>query len=79
MPSHLFYRSVRKPSHGLTKQIVAAYEHYCVSNSLHPDVFPASREMEAGVVATYLRLVALLTSSNGATLTPASQKVQQSH
>ena len=79
MPSHLFYKSVRKPSRGLTELIVAAYERYCVSNSWHPDVFPAIREMEAGVVATFLRSVALLISSNGVTLTPTSQKVQQPH
>ncbi|KAJ3528090.1 hypothetical protein NM688_g8039 [Phlebia brevispora] len=40
----------------LTKIIVAAYERYCVSNPLHPDVFPTIRKMEAEVVAMCLRM-----------------------
>ncbi|KAL0575549.1 Dihydrosphingosine phosphate lyase [Marasmius crinis-equi] len=40
----------------LTKVIVAAYSRYCVSNPLHPDVFPAVRKMEAEIVAMCLRL-----------------------
>ncbi|KAF9446347.1 PLP-dependent transferase [Macrolepiota fuliginosa MF-IS2] len=40
----------------LEKIIVAAYERYCVSNPLHPDVFPAVRKMEAEIVAMTLRL-----------------------
>ncbi|KAJ6521913.1 pyridoxal phosphate-dependent transferase [Mycena vulgaris] len=36
--------------------IVAAYEKYCVSNPLHPDVFPAVRKMEAEIVAMTLQL-----------------------
>jgi sphinganine-1-phosphate aldolase len=39
----------------LTALIVAAYERYCVSNPLHPDVFPTVRKMEAEVVAMCLR------------------------
>jgi sphinganine-1-phosphate aldolase len=30
----------------LEKVIVAAFQRYCVSNPLHPDVFPAVRKME---------------------------------
>jgi len=40
----------------LEKVIVAAYQRYCVSNPLHPDVFPAIRKMEAEIVAICLRL-----------------------
>jgi glutamate/tyrosine decarboxylase-like PLP-dependent enzyme len=40
----------------LEKIIVAAYERYCVSNAIHPDVFPAVRKMEAEIVAMCLKL-----------------------
>lgn len=40
----------------LEKIIVAAYSKYCVSNPLHPDVFPAVRKMEAEIVAMTLRM-----------------------
>ena len=40
----------------LTKVIVAAFDRYCVSNPLHPDVFPAVRKMEAEIVAMCLRM-----------------------
>lgn len=36
--------------------IVAAFERYCVSNPLHPDVFPAIRKMEAEIVAMCLKM-----------------------
>ncbi|KAG6820278.1 hypothetical protein H0H93_002890 [Arthromyces matolae] len=38
------------------KIIVEAYKRYCVSNPLHPAVFPAVRKMEAEIVAMCLRL-----------------------
>ena len=47
------------PSDGgddLQKVIVAAFERYCVSNPLHPDVFPAVRKMEAEIVSMVLRM-----------------------
>lgn len=40
----------------LTKIIVAAYSRYCVSNPLHPEVFPAVRKMEAEIVAMCLKM-----------------------
>ena len=40
----------------LQKVIVAAFDRYCVSNPLHPDVFPAVRKMEAEVVSMVLNL-----------------------
>ncbi|KAG6817495.1 hypothetical protein H0H87_008120 [Tephrocybe sp. NHM501043] len=40
----------------LEKVIVQAYQRYCVSNPLHPDVFPAIRKMEAEIVAMCLKL-----------------------
>ncbi|RPD57568.1 PLP-dependent transferase [Lentinus tigrinus ALCF2SS1-7] len=40
----------------LQKIIVAAFDRYCVSNPLHPDVFPAVRKMEAEVVAMVLKM-----------------------
>ncbi|KAG5639034.1 hypothetical protein H0H81_007647 [Sphagnurus paluster] len=40
----------------LQQVIVQAYERYCVSNPLHPDVFPAVRKMEAEIVSMCLRL-----------------------
>ncbi|KZT29117.1 PLP-dependent transferase [Neolentinus lepideus HHB14362 ss-1] len=36
--------------------LVAAFQRYCVSNPLHPDVFPAIRKMEAEIVAMCLRM-----------------------
>ena len=40
----------------MERVIVAAFQRYCVSNPLHPDVFPAVRRMEAEVVAMCLRM-----------------------
>ncbi|KAF7357677.1 Sphinganine-1-phosphate aldolase [Mycena venus] len=40
----------------MERVIVAAYAKYCVSNPLHPDVFPAIRKMEAEIVAMTLKL-----------------------
>ncbi|RDB16698.1 Sphingosine-1-phosphate lyase [Hypsizygus marmoreus] len=40
----------------LEKVIVQAYQRYCVSNPLHPDVFPAIRKMEAEIVSMVLNL-----------------------
>ncbi|KAH0589554.1 hypothetical protein H2248_005289 [Termitomyces sp. 'cryptogamus'] len=36
--------------------IVQAYQRYCVSNPLHPSIFPAVRKMEAEIVAMCLKL-----------------------
>jgi sphinganine-1-phosphate aldolase len=47
----------------MERVIVAAYAKYCVSNPLHPDVFPAVRKMEAEIVAMTLKL---FNNSNGA-------------
>ena len=40
----------------MQKVIVAAFDRYCVSNPLHPDVFPAVRKMEAEIVAMCLKM-----------------------
>ena len=40
----------------LSKLIVTAYARYCVSNPLHPDVFPAIRKMEAEIVSMCLKM-----------------------
>ncbi|KAI0630423.1 PLP-dependent transferase [Trametes polyzona] len=40
----------------MQKVIIAAMERYCVSNPLHPDVFPAIRKMEAEIVAMVLKM-----------------------
>ncbi|KAJ2922577.1 hypothetical protein H1R20_g14529, partial [Candolleomyces eurysporus] len=40
----------------LQKIITTAYDRYCVSNPLHPDVFPAVRKMEAEIVAMVLKI-----------------------
>lgn len=40
----------------MEKVLVAAFQRYCVSNPLHPDVFPAVRRMEAEIVAMCLRM-----------------------
>ncbi|KAG6868392.1 hypothetical protein C0993_003808 [Termitomyces sp. T159_Od127] len=40
----------------LENVIVQAYQRYCVSNPLHPSVFPAIRKMEAEIVAMCLKL-----------------------
>ncbi|KAH9985342.1 PLP-dependent transferase [Russula vinacea] len=61
-PSHTDYRDGRLSGavyHGgddMEKVLVAAFQRYCVSNPLHPDVFPAVRKMEAEVVAMCLRM-----------------------
>lgn len=40
----------------LSKIIVTAYSRYCVSNPLHPEVFPAVRKMEAEIVSMVLKM-----------------------
>jgi sphinganine-1-phosphate aldolase len=40
----------------IEKIIVAAFQRYCVSNPLHPDVFPAVRKMDAEVVSMVLNM-----------------------
>jgi sphinganine-1-phosphate aldolase len=40
----------------MEKVLVAAFQRYCVSNPLHPDVFPAIRKMEAEIVSMCLRM-----------------------
>ncbi|KAI0829854.1 PLP-dependent transferase [Trametes gibbosa] len=40
----------------MQKVIITAMERYCLSNPLHPDVFPAIRKMEAEVVAMVLKM-----------------------
>ncbi|KAM5534548.1 hypothetical protein V8D89_011752 [Ganoderma adspersum] len=50
----------------IQKVIVAAFERYCVSNPLHPDVFPAVRKMEAEIVAMCLKMY---NNPNGAGVT----------
>lgn len=35
---------------------MSAFQKYCVSNPLHPDVFPAIRKMEAEIVSMCLRM-----------------------
>ena len=40
----------------MQKVIVAAFDKYCLSNPLHPDVFPAVRKMEAEIVAMVLKM-----------------------
>ncbi|KAN0111467.1 PLP-dependent transferase [Russula decolorans] len=61
-PSHADYREGKLSGavyHGgddMEKVLVAAFQRYCVSNPLHPDVFPAIRKMEAEIVAICLRM-----------------------
>lgn len=52
----LMARSISDGGDDLETVIVSAYQRYCVSNPLHPDVFPAIRKMEAEIVAMCLRL-----------------------
>jgi sphinganine-1-phosphate aldolase len=40
----------------MERVLVAAFQRYCVSNPLHPDVFPAIRKMDAEIVAMCLRM-----------------------
>jgi sphinganine-1-phosphate aldolase len=51
----------------MQKLAVAAFERYCVSNPLHPDVFPAIRKMEAEVVSMCLNMYS---NPNGAVRDP---------
>ncbi|KAI0268820.1 PLP-dependent transferase [Gloeopeniophorella convolvens] len=61
-PSHTNYKDGKLSGavyHGgddMEQVLVSAFQRYCVSNPLHPDVFPAVRKMEAEVVAMCLRL-----------------------
>ena len=50
----------------MQKVIVSAFDRYCVSNPLHPDVFPAVRKMEAEIVAMVLKMY---NNPNGAGVT----------
>ncbi|KAJ8472727.1 hypothetical protein ONZ51_g8322 [Trametes cubensis] len=60
--SHVDWRNGRVSGavyHGgkdMEKVIIAAMERYCLSNPLHPDVFPAVRKMEAEIVAMVLKM-----------------------
>ncbi len=51
-----YYPSCVDGGEDLQKVIVAAFDRYCVSNPLHPDVFPAVRKMEAEIVAMVLKM-----------------------
>ncbi|KAI0001270.1 PLP-dependent transferase [Russula compacta] len=61
-PSHTDYRDGKLSGavyHGgddMERVIVAAFQRYCVSNPLHPDVFPAIRKMDAEIVAMCLQM-----------------------
>ncbi|KAF8479994.1 hypothetical protein F5888DRAFT_1629038, partial [Russula emetica] len=61
-PSHTDYREGKLSGavyHGgddMEKVLIAAFQRYCVSNPLHPDVFPAIRKMEAEIVVICLRM-----------------------
>ncbi|KAF8496395.1 hypothetical protein F5888DRAFT_1614671, partial [Russula emetica] len=64
-PSHTDYRegklsgAVYRAHYLLTLSLsflVTAFQRYCVSNPLHPDVFPTIRKMEAEIVAICLRM-----------------------
>ncbi|KAI0335162.1 PLP-dependent transferase [Cubamyces sp. BRFM 1775] len=60
--SHVDWRNGRVSGavyHGgkdMEKVIITAMERYCLSNPLHPDVFPAVRKMEAEIVAMVLKM-----------------------
>ncbi|KAG6874507.1 hypothetical protein C0995_010417 [Termitomyces sp. Mi166 len=62
LPGHSNWRNGKVSGavyHGgdeLENVIVHAYQRYCVSNPLHPSVFPAVRKMEAEIVAMCLKL-----------------------
>ncbi|KAF8487868.1 hypothetical protein F5888DRAFT_1624064, partial [Russula emetica] len=61
-PLHTDYREGKLSGavyHGgddMEKVHVAAFQRYCVSNPLHPDVFPAIRKMEAEIIVICLRM-----------------------
>jgi hypothetical protein len=52
----LLVKAVIDGGDDMEKVLVAAFQRYCVSNPLHPDVFPAIRQMEAEIVAMCLRM-----------------------
>ena len=80
LPYRCFLSPVKRAAHTalydsdggeeLSNIIVAAYSRYCVSNPLHPDVFPAIRKMEAEVVAMCLKMYRGPSGSSG-TMTSA--------
>ncbi|KAI0302679.1 PLP-dependent transferase [Russula brevipes] len=61
-PPHTDYREGKLSGavyHGgddMERVIIAAFQRYCVSNPLHPDIFPAIRKMEAEIVSMCLRM-----------------------
>ena len=75
-PSYRILNACADGGQDLTNLIVAAYERYCVSNPLHPDLFPTIRKMEAEVVSMCLRFVISLVSSSAAVLTLMPKNVQ---
>jgi len=61
----------------MEKVLVAAFQRYCVSNPLHPDVFPAIRKMEAEIVAMCLRMYSNPTGA-GATTSGGTESILMS-
>jgi len=61
-PPHTDYREGKLSGavyHGgddMERVIIASFQRYCVSNPLHPDIFPAIRKMEAEIVSMCLRM-----------------------
>ncbi|KAF9526574.1 pyridoxal phosphate-dependent transferase [Crepidotus variabilis] len=49
----------------LSSIIITAYSRYCVSNPLHPEVFPAVRKMEAEIVSMVLKMYCAPDSAAG--------------
>ena len=55
--------------------ITSTYSRYCVSNPLHPDVFPAVRKMEAEIVSMCLKMYNAPSSAAGAMTSGGTESI----
>ncbi|KAH6906411.1 sphinganine-1-phosphate aldolase [Coprinopsis sp. MPI-PUGE-AT-0042] len=59
----------------LHEVITSTYSRYCVSNPLHPDVFPAVRKMEAEIVSMCLKMYNAPHSAAGAMTSGGTESI----
>ncbi|MCJ1354960.1 MAG: hypothetical protein MMC33_004950 [Icmadophila ericetorum] len=60
---------------GLIKLQAEAFEKFCVSNPIHPDVFPAVRKMEAEITAMCLALFNAPSGAAGVTTSGGTESI----
>ncbi|CAG8467231.1 10551_t:CDS:2 [Dentiscutata heterogama] len=67
--------AVYNGGHELSKLISEAYSMFCVSNPLHPDVFPGVRKMDAEIVAMVLDLYNAPNDAGGTTTSGGTESI----